>query len=65
MDHGISDGERARRADLVSSARLVVELEGWRGSAASRALQDAYVRGEIDLDDMVAHAQNSPAAVSG
>ena len=59
MDHEISEQERRRRADIVARARLALELEGWRSGDATRALQDAYVRGEVDLDEVVAHAQSA------
>jgi hypothetical protein len=57
----ISVHEQARRAHIVALARLGVEIEGWRSSASTRALQDAYVRGDLDLDDLVARAQTAAA----
>lgn len=41
--------ERARRARIIRAARTTSELEGARSTAATRADQDAYVRGEIDI----------------
>jgi hypothetical protein len=60
MTPSITAHERARRAHIVSLARLGVEVEGRRSSEATRALQDAYVRGDLDLDDLVAHFQGAP-----
>lgn len=46
----LSDVERRRRA--IDDARRSSELEGSRSSEATRADQDAYVRGEIDVDQL-------------
>jgi hypothetical protein len=62
MTSSITAHERARRAHIVSLARLGVEIEGWRSSEQTRALQDAYVRGELDLDDLVTHSQCATAS---
>lgn len=45
-----SDIERRERA--VRDARRSSELEGSHSSEATRADQDAYVRGEIDVDQL-------------
>lgn len=42
--------ERRRRA--TEDARHSSELEGSRSTDATRADQDAYVRGEIDVDQL-------------
>ena len=42
--------ERRRRA--IERARTSSELEGARSTDATRADQDAYVRGEIDIDQL-------------
>ena len=62
MTPTITARERARRAHIVALARLGVELEGWRSSETTRALQDAYVRGDLELDDLVARTQYATAA---
>lgn len=43
----VTDRERA-----ISDARRSSELEGARSTDATRADQDAYVRGEIDIDQL-------------
>lgn len=42
--------ERRRRA--IEDARRSSELEGSRSTDTTRADQDAYVRGEIDVDQL-------------
>lgn len=42
--------EQRRRA--IDDARRTSELEGSRSTEATRADQDAYVRGEIDVDQL-------------
>lgn len=49
----ISDEERARRADDAARIRHSTELEGGRTDDAARAIQDQYVRGEIDSEELV------------
>lgn len=44
--------ERPDRRRVVAEARRSSELEGARSTDASRADQDAYVRGEIDIDQL-------------
>lgn len=45
-----SDTARRRRA--IEDARRSSELEGSRSTDATRADQDAYVRGEIDIEKL-------------
>jgi hypothetical protein len=45
-----SDIERRKRA--IRDARRSSELEGSRSSDATRADQDAYARGEIDVEQL-------------
>jgi len=40
------------RRKAIEDARRSSELEGSRSTAATRADQDAYVRGEIDVDQL-------------
>lgn len=44
------DTTRRRRA--IADARCTSELEGSRSTDETRADQDAYVRGEIDIDEL-------------
>jgi hypothetical protein len=44
--------QRADRTRVVTDARRSSELEGARSTDATRADQDAYVRGEIDIDQL-------------
>lgn len=46
----LSDLQRRRRA--IADARRTSELEGSRSTDATRADQDAYVRGEIDVEQL-------------
>lgn len=46
----LSDLQRRRRA--IDDARRTSELEGSRSTDATRADQDAYVRGEIDVEQL-------------
>lgn len=41
--------DRHQRARAIDAARPTSELEGARSTSATRADQDAYVRGEIDI----------------
>lgn len=41
-----------RRLRAVADARRSSELEGSRSTEATRRDQDAYVRGEIDIDQL-------------
>jgi len=42
----------ARRRRAIEDARRSSELEGSSSTAATRADQDAYVRGEIDVEQL-------------
>lgn len=53
----ITAAEQARRAEAVRQIRHSTEMEGGRSSDAARADQDAYVRGEISIDELIARAQ--------
>ena len=46
----MSDGRRR----AIDNARTSSALEGGRSTDASRADQEAYVRGEIDIDELAA-----------
>lgn len=46
----LTEIERRRRA--IADARRSSELEGSRSTDATRADQDAYVRGEIDIEQL-------------
>lgn len=41
-----------RRARAIAAARRSTELEGSRSTEATRRDQEAYARGEIDLDQL-------------
>ncbi len=47
-----TDLQPADRSRVVADARRSSELEGARSTEATRADQDAYVRGEIDIDQL-------------
>ena len=49
--------ERARRERVIRAARTTSELEGARSTEVTRADQDAYVRGEIDLAQLGARVR--------
>lgn len=40
------------RQQVIDDARRTSELEGGRSTDATRADQDAYVRGEIDINQL-------------
>ncbi|WAM19497.1 hypothetical protein [Rhodococcus sp. JS3073] len=44
--------DRARRERAIRAARTTSELEGSRSTDLTRADQDAYVRGEIDIEQL-------------
>ena len=46
----ITEIERRKRA--IDDARRSSELEGSRSTEATRSDQDAYVRGEIDIEQL-------------
>lgn len=48
----IRNDELRRRERAIFDARISSELEGSQSTAATRVDQDAYVRGEISLDQL-------------
>lgn len=52
----LSPEEQGRRATHVAQVRHSTEMEGGRNSEEARADQDAWVRGEISADELVARA---------
>lgn len=48
----VTETERRRRGRAVDDARRSTELEGSRSTEATRADQDAFVRGEIDIEQL-------------
>lgn len=50
MTAEITESERRKRA--IEDARRSSELEGSRSTEATRSDQDAYVRGEIDIEQL-------------
>lgn len=50
---GITEEERQRRRVEVDRARHSIEMEGGRVSDEVQQLQEAYVRGEFDVDELV------------
>lgn len=57
---GISQAEAERRRRSVDRARHSTEMEGGRSTAEDRAVQEAYVRGELTLDEYVTIATTPP-----
>lgn len=53
MGMGNDDAEQALRRRVVDQARASSALEGQRSSAQARADQEAWVRGEIDVDELL------------
>lgn len=53
----ITKEEQQRRAEAAREIRHSTELEGGRSSDEARADQDAYVRGEISIDELIARAK--------
>ncbi len=49
----ITPQERARRSEDAARIRHSSEMEGGGTDAATRALQDRYVRGEITGDELI------------
>lgn len=52
-----STSENARRKRAIDDARRSSELEGSRSTDATRADQDAYVRGEIEIEELGARVR--------
>ena len=48
----ITKAEQAERAEAVRQIRHSTEMEGGRSSDEDRVDQDAYVRGEITLEEL-------------
>lgn len=55
----ITAKEQARRRAIVEEARHSSEMEGGRSSEVDRALQEAYVRGELTLDQFLERATDA------
>ena len=53
----ITKAEQDRRAEEARQIRHSTAMEGGKSSAADRADQDAYVRGEITIDELVERAK--------
>ena len=51
--------EQARRRRAVDKARHSTEMEGGRSSCANREAQEAYVRGEIEVDELIELSRRS------
>lgn len=49
--------EQEARAATMASIRHSTELEGGRSSDAARAIQDLWIAGEIDTDELVGRSQ--------
>ena len=59
----ITQDEQWRRAHIVSLARRELAAQGWQSSDANHTIQDAYIHGEADLDDLVTQALAEPAGL--
>lgn len=57
MAISLRDSEQARRRRQVDQARASSALEGLRSDDDARHDQEAYTRGEIDVDELVARAR--------
>lgn len=55
----ITRAEHAQRRRAVDSARHSIEMEGGRSSERMREAEEAYVRGDLELDDLIALSQRS------
>lgn len=53
----ITQAEQTKRAEAVRQARHSTEMEGGRSSDEARVDQDAYVRGEITIDELIERAK--------
>ncbi len=49
----ISEQERERRRVVIEGARHSSEMEGGGTTPAARAVQDAWVRGELTLEEFI------------
>ena len=52
----LTDEERARRGRAVSDARVSIELEGFSFSPEAEADNQAYIRGEITIQESIARS---------
>lgn len=52
----ITAEEKQRRREVVDTVRHSSEMEGGRSTDAFREVQEAYVRGEVDIDAVIAAA---------
>lgn len=52
----ITPEEQARRRADIDYARHSTEMEGGQSSSAAREVQEAYVRGELTLEEYVRRA---------
>ena len=48
----VREGSTSDRARVIADVRRTSLLEGTRSTDETRADQDAYVRGEIDIDQL-------------
>lgn len=55
----ITAEEQDRRRRAVDNARHSIEMEGGRASERLREAEEAYVRGELEIDDLIALSQRS------
>lgn len=55
----ITEPEAARRRRAVDKARHNSGMEGGRSSEAHRAAQEAYVRGQIEIDQLIKLSKRS------
>jgi Antitoxin VbhA len=53
----ITAAEQARRLEAVRQIRHSTQMEGGRSSDEARADQDAYARGEISSDELIARTK--------
>ncbi len=53
----ITKAEQAERAEAIRQIRHSTEMEGGQSSDAARADQDAYVRGELAVEELVKRAK--------
>lgn len=54
----LDDAEQQRRAELVRAAREAIESSGGCTPEEDRAGQDAWVRGETTLDELIERVQH-------
>ena len=54
----ITAEEKQRRREAVDNVRHSREMEGGRSTDAFREVQEAYVRGKVDIDAVIAAAHD-------